>query len=158
VLKATSWIRPDLQLVSCSDWGQGVEDGHVLAHVVLVVRQGVEHLGGALRVRHHAQLLVPRVLHYVVHVRRHVVLPHLVERVSARTCRSSPGSRLRVLSRVLVTSGVAHPDVVSSFSKNESGRLINIVHQPAVRRIKDSVLKVNWSLALGTSVLSRDPV
>lgn len=55
--------------------------------------------------------------------------------------------QVAVFQRILVTAQVAQPDIVASLSCKESRRLVCLVDDPRVGRVKQAMLEEHWGFA-----------
>ena len=128
-------------------WGKCKKYRNVLLHVHQVICECIKHLSYSLRVPNNSKLLMSCQLHYVINICRNIKFTHFIERIIPKRIICIR-IKMNVLSWVLVSPRVSKPYIISGSGKHESWSLVHVVHHPTIRRIKDSMLKVNWGVSL----------
>ena len=128
------------------DGTQSHEQGHFVREVAGgVLRQGTEHLGGALRMPHIGNLLPAGLALDCINDSRQVIGAHVEPREIPELLLVVIRVQADIRATVGVPSRVSQPDIIAGTSGHERRSHVRIVHDPAVGRVQNTMLeKHRW--------------
>lgn len=138
------------------DWGESDEEVDSILEIILVFGESIKHLTRTLRVADIGELLVSSLAKYEVHLGWEVMVTQLLERVVVEALAVTIGvtSSFGSLSRMVITSVVSKPHIVTRVGKFESWGHVGLVSDPVVSRRKKTMLQENnWGTRLEVFVL-----
>jgi len=131
-----------LAVIKLSHWGQGNPEVKSLLPELLIIGNSIKHLSCSLRMTNIGDFLSSSLLSNIINLSWGIMLSHLSVRelpVSLIFCWETSMARA-----VLSSSLVAEPHIVSSSHQLEGWSYFIVVHDPAISRVGDSMLKENY--------------